>query len=66
MFHCKLAKTTLDFIKGLINLNYTFNMSFKVSPKARVIIDGGFIFQFDDGVHSKILPTLLKVFLGIL
>ena len=48
MFHCKLSKTTLDFISGLINLNYTFNMPFKVSPKAKskAIINGTFISHF--------------------
>ena len=31
-------------------------MPFKVSPQAKVIINGDFIFQFHDDVHSKILP----------
>ena len=38
--HCKLSKTILGFISGLINLNYTFHMPFKVSPKAKPIING--------------------------
>ena len=37
-------------------------MSFKVSPKAKAIINGGFIFQFHDGIRSKILPTVLEMF----
>ena len=56
IFYFKLSKTTLDFISGPINLNYTFNMSFKVSSKVKAIINGGFMFQFHDYVHSKILP----------
>ena len=63
IFHWKLSKTTLDFISGLINLDYTFNMPFKVRPKAKAIINGGFISKFHDDVHSKILPTLLEEFL---
>ena len=66
VFHCKLPKTTLDFIRRLIILNFTFNISFKVSPEAKVIINRGFIFQFHDEVHSRILPTLLETFLVIL
>ena len=38
--HCKLSETTLDFITGLISLNYTFNRYFKVSPKAKAIKNG--------------------------
>ena len=37
-------------------------MPFKVSPKAKAIINGDFIFQFHDGIHSKILTTLLEMF----
>ena len=62
LFHCKLFKNTLDFIRGLINLNYFFNMLFKASPKTKVVINVGFILQFHDGVHSKILPSLRSVF----
>ena len=36
-------------------------MAFKVNSKAKTIINGGFIIQFDDGIHSKILPTLLEM-----
>ena len=35
IFHCKLSKTTLDFISRVINLNYTFNASLKLSPKPK-------------------------------
>ena len=49
-------------IRGLINLNYTFNMTFKARPKAKVIINGGFMFQFHDGIHFEIHPTLLEMF----
>ena len=51
------------YIRELINLNYTFNMSFIVSLKTKVIINGGFIFQFHDGIHLNISPTLLEMFL---
>ena len=37
-------------------------MPFKVSPKVKAIIKGGFIFQFHDGINSKILPALLEKF----
>ena len=37
-------------------------MSFKVSPKHKTIINGGLVFQFHDGIRSKILPTLLELF----
>ena len=30
---CKLSKITLDFISELINLNYSFNIPFKISLK---------------------------------
>ena len=43
IFYCNMSKTVLDFISGLINLNYTFNTPFKVSPKAKLITNGGFI-----------------------
>ena len=36
-------------------------MSFKVSPKAKAIINGGFVLQFYDGVHPKILSSFLEV-----
>ena len=35
LVHCKLSKTTLDFIKELINLNYTFNSLLKFSTKPK-------------------------------
>ena len=44
IFYCNLSKTTIDFVTRLINLNYTFNMPFQVIPKAKAIINGGFIF----------------------
>ena len=37
-------------------------MLFKVSPKAKAIINRGFTFQSDDGLHSKIFPTFLEFF----
>ena len=33
IFHCKLFKITLDFIRELINLDYSFNIAIKISPK---------------------------------
>ena len=42
IFHCQLPKTTLDFIRELINLTYTFTALFKVSRKANAIKNGGF------------------------
>ena len=57
---CKKRKNNwiVRTIKGLINLKYTF----KISPKVKLIINGGFIFQFHDSVHSKILPIPLEMF----
>ena len=37
-------------------------MTFKVNPKAKAVINGACMFQFYDGMHSKILPTLLEIF----
>ena len=34
------------YIRGLINLNYTFNMFFKVNPKAKTIINGASFSNF--------------------
>ena len=62
IFHWNLSKATQNFISGLINLNYIFNTPFKVNPKAKALVNGGFIFQFHDGLHFKTLPTLLEVF----
>ena len=45
---------TRFYIRGLITLNYTFNMPFKGSfNKAKAIINGGFIFQFHNGIHIR-------------
>ena len=33
IFYCKLSKTTLKFMSELINLNYSFNIPFKISLK---------------------------------
>ena len=60
MFYCKLSKTTPDFISELINLNYFFNVTFKISLKAIIM---GASSQFYAGIELKILPTLLEVFL---
>ena len=49
---------TILYIRGLINLNYTFNMPFKVSLKVKAII-----FRFHGSVHLKILPNLLGILL---
>ena len=62
IFHFKLSKTTLDFISGLINLNYNFNMSFLASPKIKAIISWSFLSHIHKGVLSKILPTFRNVF----
>ena len=67
IFYWKLFKTTPDFINGLINLNCTFNTSFKVIPKAKAIgelgLHGDFISQFYDEIQLQVLPNLLDVFL---
>ena len=31
IFYCKLSKNTLDFMRELINLNYSFNIPFKIN-----------------------------------
>ena len=46
------VKATLDFISRLIN-NQTFDTLFKVSPKAKAIINGNFISLFHDGVIQR-------------
>ena len=58
-FYCKLFKVTLDYISELINLSYSFNLPFKFSLKTIKRAPS----QFYDGVHLKILPTLLEVIL---
>ena len=60
ILYCKLSKTTLGFINisGLINLNCAFYTPFKVSPKVKAVINGGFISQFHDGLHSTIIANL--------
>ena len=55
IFHCKLSRTTLDFIRELINLIYTFNVPFKFILKTIIM---GTSSQFHDGVQLNILPTL--------
>ena len=65
MFHCKLSKTWLRkklYIRELIDLNYTFNMPFIASPEAKATINGCFLFQFHNDIHSKILPIFLEMF----
>ena len=57
IFYCKLSKVTLDNISELINLNYSFNLPFKVSLKPSKWAPS----QFYDGVHLKVLPTLSEV-----
>ena len=37
IFYCKLSKTTLDFIGGLINLSYSFSFPFRSSFKAIIV-----------------------------
>ena len=53
--HCKLSKTVLGFGSGLINLNYTFHMRFKVSPKAKSIINGASSANFMMAYFQRIL-----------
>ena len=36
-------------------------MPYKVRPKVNATINKGFIFQFHDGIHSKIFTTLLEM-----
>ena len=59
IFYCKLSKVTLDYISELININYSFNLSFKFSLKPSKWAPS----QFYDSIHLKILPTLLEVIL---
>ena len=33
IFYCKLSKVSLDYISEMINLNYSFNLTFKFSLK---------------------------------
>ena len=60
IFYCKIYKNILDFISELTNLNYPFNIPFKISLKA--IRMGGSSELLDD-VQLKILPIFLEVFL---
>ena len=61
IFYCKLSKTTLDFVSELIHLNYSSNIPFKISLKAKAKMGGSS--QFYDDIQLKILPTLLQLFL---
>ena len=63
IFYFKLSKTTLDFISELINLNWSFNILFKVDFKTIIMWAPS---QFHDGVQLKIFPTLLEVLLRYL
>ena len=62
IFYYKLSKITLQYISEIINLNYTFNTPFKLVSKPRAIIMRT-LSQSHDGVHLKILVTLLEVLL---
>ena len=55
----KLFKTTLHFISDVMNLNYSFNITSKISLQATIM---GASSQSHDGVPLKILPILLEVF----
>ena len=46
----------LPYISELVNLNYIFKAPFIIGLKAIIM---GNSFQFHDGVHFKILPTLV-------
>ena len=60
LFHCKLCKTTPNYITKLINLNCNFNTPFKVNLKA-IIMET--LIHFLDGVLLQIFPDLWEVFL---
>ena len=71
IFYCKLSKITpdfiseitLDFIIGLINLTYYYEVPFKISLKS--IITGTFS-QFHDGVQLQMFYThFYRCFSGI-
>ena len=56
IFYCKLSKTTPNFIGELTDLNYSFNIPFKISLRAIIM---GTSSQFHYGVLLKTLPTFL-------
>ena len=60
IFFWKLSKTTLEFIIELMNLNYSFNISSKVTLKASIMVISS---HFHHAAPLKIQPTLFKVFL---
>ena len=63
VLHCKLSKTTLDFMSELINLNYYFNIPSKLVSKSHWELFS----QLHGGVLLKILlPTLLGMFVRYL
>ena len=60
VFHCRLSKTTLDFINKLINLNCTFRTFFRISIKDILIATPP---HTHDGVKLESLQTRTEVFL---
>ena len=53
----RVGKVKTQKIPGVFSNMYIFK-----SSKAALIINGGFIFHFHDGIHSKIPPTILEMF----
>ena len=37
IFHCKFSKITLEFISELVNLQYAFNIPFKITLKTIIM-----------------------------
>ena len=60
IFHCRLCRTTFDFINKLINLNYAFKTPFRISIKDILMVTSP---HTHDGVKLEILQTLIEVFL---
>ena len=54
---CSVASCLkLPYISELVNISYTFKTPFKISLKTIIMEISS---QFRDGVHLKILPTLI-------
>ena len=65
MLLCNIAAEVLaSFIDANTRIkgDHETTLLIKVRPKNKAIMNGGFIFQFQDGMHSKILPSLLEMY----
>ena len=65
MLLCNIAAEVLaSFIDANTRIkgDHETTLLTKVRPKNKAIMNGDFIFQFQDSIHSKILPSLLEIY----